>query len=146
YSMDFWRITAILNKRKWFIVLSVIVGSSLTFGATRLIGSKWTATVQFVSPQTTPSTTTGDTTAEPASEQSLASAKSQAVIYTAIVKSRDVLEPSLRVVNQSNLSPDLLKSIEFTAVAPHLFQLQVTDSSISRSETLANTLADNFLK
>ena len=38
--MDFWRISAILNKRKWFLVLSVIVGTVLLQGTTlgRLIG------------------------------------------------------------------------------------------------------------
>jgi polysaccharide biosynthesis transport protein len=146
--MDFWRVTAILNKRKWFIVLSVLVGTALTYGATRLIGSKWLATVQFVSPQGSGLTLTSDAAAaEPGSEASMLAAKSQALIYTAIVKSRDVLEPALKdSLEQDRLPPDLLKNIEFVAVAPHLFQLQVTDTSIGRSEKLANALADHFIE
>jgi capsular exopolysaccharide synthesis family protein len=146
--MDFWRTVEILSKRKWFILLSVIVAMALTLGATKLVGSKWTATVQFVAPQSaiTPLTNGQDSSnGDSNSELGVAVAKSQAIIYNAIVKSRDVLEPSLKSLGQTQLPPDLLKNIEFSATAPRLFQLQVTDSSPSRARDLANALADNFV-
>ena len=52
--MDFWRAVEVLGRRKWLILLSVVVAVGLTFGATRLTGSRWTATVRMVTPAMTP--------------------------------------------------------------------------------------------
>src|SRR5689334_9839792 len=52
--MDFWRAAHLLGKRKWFIILSLIVTTVLTYGATRLVGQEWQASVRFVIAQPLP--------------------------------------------------------------------------------------------
>jgi succinoglycan biosynthesis transport protein ExoP len=143
--MDFWRTVEILGKRKWFILLSVVVATALTWGATQLVGSKWVATVQFVSPHSSPYVMAQDAVGD-TQESSMDYTKQQAIIYTAIVKSRDVLEPALKQLDQTQLPSDLLRSLEFVAIAPRLFQLRVEDTSPQRAKLFANALSDNFVK
>src|SRR6266853_6682765 len=98
--MDFWRAAHLLGKRKWFIILSVIVTTVLTWGAAQIVGSRWQATVRFVSAQYSPLTAPGpgpsdnNTYRDPAIE--LKAAKNEAMKYEAIVKSRSVLDRAQR--------------------------------------------------
>ena len=148
--MNFWRTVEILGKRKWLIALSVIVAVALTFGATRIARTRWEAMVTFVVPQSANlggSLSGGDSAeAEASTPRSMEGAKAQAVIYSAIVRSQDVLEPSLKAVERTQVSPEMLKTIEFVAIAPRLFQLRVQESAPARAKALANVLAENFEK
>ncbi|HWP57281.1 MAG TPA: hypothetical protein VNL14_05300 [Candidatus Acidoferrales bacterium] len=141
--MDFWRAVDILSKRKWLILLSMVVTCALTFGATRLIGSRWVATVRFVSAPNSPLTSSGEAAPTDAAG-SLGAARSQAAVYLAIVRSRAVLEPALRQLNLLEVPANLLENIEFEAVGPYLFELRVYDSSPSRAGRLANAIARVF--
>jgi capsular exopolysaccharide synthesis family protein len=141
--MDFWRTVEILGKRKWLLLLSVLVTAGLTFLATRLVGSKYQASVRFVTPANSPLTNPNG--AEIASDD-MTVARSQAAIYEAVLKTRDVLEPALRKLSENQVPPDLLNNIDFKAIGPRLFELQVTDGSPARAQVLANALADSFVE
>lgn len=147
--MDFLRALRVLYARKWFIVLSVLVTTGLTYGATRLIGSKWEATVRLSTPRWSPfpdiSTKAGiDTTLPQYGPTAKEAAASQAALFEETIKSRDVLEPALAKIGESRLDPDLLQRISVTAVNPAIYLLQVTDPDQARARDLANALADNF--
>lgn len=144
--MDFWRAAEVINKRKWLIALSVIVATALTWGATRLVGAKWQSTVQFIQPQSNPfaMVVTDSSGQEQNGQINMDGAKAQAFVYTAVVKSRDVMEPALRSLNLHKLPPHLLQNVQFVASAPRLYQLQVTDANPALSGKLANALAHHF--
>lgn len=142
--MDYWRIAAILGKRKWFILLSVEVTLLLTWGVTKWVGAKWTATVQFVAPQNSQLNAGGETAGT--SGDGSQSAQSQTIIYAAMIKSQDVLEPTLREVHLTQIPPNLLKTLDFTSNGPGLYQLQVTDTDQTKAQDITNALADNFIK
>src|ERR1041385_6183002 len=125
--MDFWRAVQILNRRKWLILTSVVVTTLLTFLATRLVGSKWVATVRFVSKNPIVQNMNDPTASNPQD-----AARAQASMYEAVVKSKDVLETALTELHMSQLPPKLLESIKLEATGPRLFELAVTDSSPSR--------------
>jgi len=139
--MDFWRAVGILDKRKWLILLSVVVAMGLTFVATRLIGSRWIATVRLAAASTSPLTGSATTERE---ENDVIAARNQAKIYAVMVKGGGVMEPALRSLRQTQVPADLLKNIEVEAAGPGLFLLSVTDSSPSRAEALANALANSL--
>ncbi len=141
--MDYWRIAAILGKRKWFILLSMFVTAGLTYGITKMMGSKWTATVQFVSPQS--SQLTSGTDSGENSADTIQTAQTQAIIYSAIMKSQDVLMPTLKEVHLKQLPGNMLKTLDFTSTGPRLYQLQVTDTDKNRVQEIANSLAKNFV-
>jgi capsular polysaccharide biosynthesis protein len=88
-----------------------------------------------------PGTTPGD---EPNAQPmaGLDVAKAQSLTYATIVKSRMVLEPTLKELHLTSLPHD----VDFLATSAHLFQLTVGDSNKSRAESLANSLAKNFMK
>src|SRR5258708_28360888 len=94
--MDFWRAAQLLGKRKWFIILSVIVTTVLTWGAAQIVGSRWQATVRLVSAQYSPLTapvpgpSDNSTYRDPAIE--LKSANNEAMTYETIVTSRSSLD------------------------------------------------------
>src|SRR5688572_23385381 len=134
--MDFWRAVEILNRRKWLIVLSVVATTVLTFAATRLVGSKWMASVRFSAPRISPLAGNGE---KPAVDDMRADP--QLATYAAIIKSREVLLGAMQELNLRRLPDDLLKNIEFDRVGPRLYELHVTDASPSRAELLANALA-----
>ena len=147
--MDLMRALHVLYGRKWLILLSIIVTTGLTYGATRLIGSKWEATVRLSTPRWSPfsdlSGKTGlDTSLPQYGPTAREAANSQAALFEETVKSREVLEPSLAKVGMTQLDPDLLSRITVTAVNPAIYLLQVTDANQAKAKDLANALADNF--
>jgi len=137
--MDFWRIVSILNRRKWLILLSTVVAAALTAGTTRLIGSKWTATVHFSKPENISGTPTTETEPE-------RSAKNDASTYFDLIKSKNVVGPVLAKLNITKLPDDFYKNVAFEAEGPRLFALQVTDASPTRAEEIANGLATKFIE
>jgi capsular exopolysaccharide synthesis family protein len=144
--MDFWRAVEILGKRKWLILLSVVITTALTFGATRLVGSKWLASVRFFAPPESIYTSSPENPmASGARGPEQIIAKNQAEIYTAVVKSPEVLQPALIRLNMTTLPPDLLENIKFESSSQRLFELQVSDASPERAGALANALADSFV-
>jgi capsular exopolysaccharide synthesis family protein len=146
--MDFWRTTEILSKRKWLILLSVIAASAMSWGATRLIGSRWSASVQFISKQESSlvsgSQAPGQENLE-ASDPGFEAARAQALIYATLVRSAPVLKPALEKAHPAHMPTDLMKSIEFVAIAPRLYQLVVSSGDKNDAANLANALADSFL-
>lgn len=144
--MDFWRAVAILSRHRWLILLSVVVTTALTFGATRLVGSRYLATVHFVTPATSPLT---DSPAKLVSVDERASepvqTRQQAAVFAAMLKTRDVLEPALQKLSESQIPRDLVKSIEFEATGTRLYELRVLDGSPARAQLLANALADSMV-
>lgn len=144
-SMDFWRIAQILAKRKWLILFSIVVTVILTYVSTRLSGAQWVATVRFVSP-TTPSVA-----ANPQSSnnpdwvtegQDFAALKA---MYATVITSREVIEPAIQEMKMARPPDAIASQIEFNAVGPRLFELNVTDSSPSGAEMIANAVADSFV-
>ncbi len=149
--MNFWRATEILGKRKWLILFSVMVAAVLTAGATRLVGSKWVGTVRLVVPQNSAIVRTpgaaGST--EDASGEGLAgqeALKGQIAVYTAVVKSRSVIEPVFAKLGVTELPKDFLRHIEITASGPRLYELSVTDTTPARAKSLANAIAEQFVE
>src|SRR2546423_7230636 len=120
--MNFWRAVEILNKRKWLIMFSVLATTVFTFGGTRLVGSKWQATVRFVAPQRSAALSAigpGGGLAEVADSDGMAAiqaAKNQSIGYDGIVKSQGVLGPVLEKLHQKELPVGFLKNIDFIAV------------------------------
>lgn len=148
--MNFWRAIEILGKRKWLILFSIIVSMAMTWGATRLAGAKWTAVVRFVA-LSTPGLSdpnranaitddTGQVNAE-ARQSSVA----QAVIYSALIKSSDVVIPTLEKLNEKQPRINFGKDVLFTMTTPRMYELQVSHTSPQVAERYANALADNFL-
>ena len=139
--MDFWRTVEILERRKWLILLSGLMAAALMWGATRLVGSKWLATVDFVSPErTVASGETGQEMDAPGADTG-----ATAMLYAAVVKSQAVTEPVLRKLNETQMPANLLKNIDFVPTGARMYQLQVTDSSPQRAEALTNGLAEQFI-
>src|SRR5258708_1636583 len=147
--MDFWRASQILRNRKWFIVLSIAVTTGLTWGATRIIGSRWQATVRFVVPQNSPlANSSGKSDSQPIPEAgplATETAKSQATIYTAIVKSRDVIEPVLRGMSRVQRPKKFFENIEIVSVSPRLFELHLHADRARPAQHAAHGLVDKFV-
>src|SRR5258708_24969263 len=148
--MDFWRAAQLLGKRKWFIILSIIVTTVLTWGAARIVGSRWQATVRFVSAQYSPLTAPGragsDNNAyrDPAVE--IKAAKNEAMKYEAIVKSRSVLIGAQRKAPNIQWPADLALNLSFNSTSPQVFDLQVLDANAEHAQIMADALAQSVLE
>src|SRR5438552_513552 len=99
--MDFWRLVELLNQRKWLILVSVGVTMVLTYGATRLVGSQWVATVRLMNVsggmvfgRNPEDLGGGDAPAQ--SEPGVGFAKAQAAAYEAVAKSSKVVKAALK--------------------------------------------------
>lgn len=145
--MDFWRAVEILNKRKWLILLSTVLATLLTFGATRLVGSRWQATVRLVTPPNSEAMErTEDIVGIRKQTPGRGNEQEQAEMYEQIVRSRDVLEPALRKSRVSQLPPQFLENIKFEVAGPRFFELVIQDASPARAEVIANALAESFVE
>ncbi len=143
--MDFWRIVGILNKRKWLILLSVLATIALTYGSTRLSGSRWEATVRFVVPSV-PGVPGSAEDMGSDSSGGIIGARSRATMYGAMARSEDVVfKAEQKAGLLSRVPGDVLGTIEFAAVSPRLYELKLLDSNPSRAEKLVNALADAFV-
>lgn len=139
--MDFWRAVAILEKRKWLILLSVVSTMALTFAASALVGSKWVATVSFaVRPATNLMANPGE-----AQNAEVRLDREQLAVYKLLAKSRAVVVPALDAIHATQIPPDLLKSITVEATGPTIL-LEATDSSPSRVQAFTNALAESFVQ
>lgn len=146
FSMDFWRAVGILSKHKWLILLSVVVTTVLTFTATRLVGSKYLATVHFVTPATSPLTAAPGTPTSDDHASEPVQTRQQAAVFSAMLKTRDVLEPALSKLSETQIPRDLLRNIDFDATGSRLYELRVTDGSPARAQLLANALAESLVE
>lgn len=146
FSMDFWRAVGILSKHKWLILLSVVVTTVLTFTATRLVGSKYLATVHFVTPATSPLTAAPGTPTSDDHASEPVQTRQQAAVFSAMLKTRDVLEPALSKLSETQIPRDLLRNIDFDATGSRLYELRVTDGSPARAQLLANALAESLVQ
>ncbi|MCC2669493.1 MAG: hypothetical protein K0Q72_1964 [Armatimonadetes bacterium] len=145
--MDFWRAVGIVSKHKWLILLSVLVTTVLTFTATRLVGSRYLATVHFVTPATSPLTNTpGAAVAVDERASEPVQTRQQAAVFDAMLKTRDVLEPALGKLSETQIPRDLLKNIKFEATGNRLYELHVTDGSPARAQLLANALSESMVQ
>ncbi|MBB6053169.1 GumC family protein [Armatimonas rosea] len=144
--MDIWRAVAILNRRKWLILFSVVITTALTFGATRLVGSKWEATVKLLAPQTA-SRANGTEQGHDGYDVNPTNSKAITSMYNSILLSREVVEPAFKKI-QENLPTggELPKQVEFVVVGPRLFEIQVTTNQAEKAELLANALAESFVE
>ena len=103
--MDFWRAVGIINRRKWLILVSVVVTAALTFGASRLAGAKWVANVRFA---TTNDSAVNKLVADHSEGGgSKDSAENQAIVYTNIIRSKEVLGPALKKAGVETLPEGL---------------------------------------
>ena len=91
--MDFWRAVEVLNRRKWLILFSVVVAVGLMFGATRLTGSRWLATVRFMVPESA-----NGPGAPPRAREDRDTLEA---MYGAILASREVVEPAFAKVKEN---------------------------------------------
>src|SRR5579884_249156 len=139
--MDFWRAAAVLGKRKWLILFSVVVTVVFTYAATRLVGTQWQATVQLASSLPGPLMPGGAATRDPGKQ----AATIQAALYTSYLRSGDVLQP---VFQQLHIQPngDMLNNIQIEATGLNLYQLEVSDRNPDRAARLANALSTQFVK
>src|SRR5258708_4846679 len=145
--MDFWRAAQLLGKRKWFIILSVIVTTVLTWGAAQIVGSRWQATVRFVSAQYSPLTAPGPGVSDnsyhdPSSE--IKAAKKEEKKFEAILKSRNVLERAEAKPPSIQWPADIAMNISFVSTSPQVFDLLVMDANAGRAQAMANALALAF--
>lgn len=148
--MDFWRAVGILSRHKWLILLSVVVTTALTFAATRLVGSRYLATVHLVTPATSPLTSTPGMLSSDERAPDSVRTKQQAEVFAAMLKTPEVLKPALEKLSLSNTEirtqlPSMVKGIEFKTTGNRLYELQVTDGSPARAQLLANALADSMV-
>jgi capsular exopolysaccharide synthesis family protein len=143
--MDIWRAAEILNRRKWLILFSVIITAALTYGATRLTGSRWTATVKLLAPQTASKAVNGGDAYE--AGPNIGDGKALNSLYNTILLSREVVEPAYKKIKENlPTGAELFKEIEFNTVGSRLFQIQVTSSTPEKAEMLANALAESFVQ
>ena len=149
--MDFWRTISILNKRKWLILFSAIMSALLTYGATRLVGSKWQASVKFMASSTSPLAKMNAQPGAPTDDngnpepRDMQEAKDRARAYSDVVRSRNVILPAISLVKMTNPPDKFLDNITVEATSPTNYELQVIDASPARAEALANAIGDNFL-
>lgn len=143
--MDFWQLAEVLGKRKWLILLSALVAVALTFGVTSIVGQKWMATVQFVAPESeaSPDATSDSGDSDPSG---VPPGATEAAVYSAIIKSRDVLQPVIQKAGTSPQIGTLLNNIDFEPVGPRLYELRVTDTNPVRATEMANDMADQFVQ
>ncbi|HLK60188.1 MAG TPA: hypothetical protein VKU00_26740, partial [Chthonomonadaceae bacterium] len=139
--MNFWRAIEILNKRKWLILLSMVVASALTAGASRLVGSKWVGTVQLMVPQQSILQSEMFVPGQPTPPPSDI-LKSQLAVYLAVARSQRVVSPVAKKLHFPGISG---KNIEITATSTRLAQLAVSDTSRARAMAIANAVADEFV-
>ncbi len=139
--MDFGRIAAILKRRLWLLLACIVATMALTWGMTRLTGSRWLATVTFLVPSESPLTNP----TKDKSETPVLDAKGQAQVYASIARSQEVLGRALKKVK---IAPprDLIQHIDFESNGARLYELKVTDSNPSRAEQLANSIAETFIE
>ena len=140
--MDYGRAAEILGRRKWLILFSILVTAGLTWGATRLTGAKWTTTVRLIVPATSPLTDAPNSR----SDAPTLDARSQATLYTSVAKSEDVVDGAIKDT-KIEISPQALaNATDLDAEGQRMFELRVADASPSRSEKLANAVAENFIE
>lgn len=139
--MDFGRAIEIIGKRKWLILLSVVITTLLTWGATRLTGARYLATVKFVAPISSPLTEAPNSKAE----GTPLDPKAQSTLYGAIVKSPDVIDGALAKIHYTP-QRNFLDRVDFEPNGNRMFELKVTESTTDRAQELANALADGFVE
>ncbi|HLV79475.1 MAG TPA: polysaccharide biosynthesis tyrosine autokinase [Chthonomonadaceae bacterium] len=139
--MDFWRAAAVLGKRKWLILFSVVATVILTYAATRLVGTQWQATVQLASSNAAPLLPGGAGGRDPGQQQ----AKLQSAYYTGILKSGEILTTVFQKQLHIQPSADLINNIQIEANGINLYQLEVSYRNPSVAELIANTLAKQFV-
>jgi capsular exopolysaccharide synthesis family protein len=72
--------------------------------------------------------------------------RQQAAVFDALLKTRDVLEPALGKLSETQIPRDLLKNIKFEATGNRLYELHVTDGSPARAQLLANALSESMVQ
>jgi capsular exopolysaccharide synthesis family protein len=146
--MDIWRAIEVLNRRKWLILFSVVAATVLTFGATRLMGSRFEATVQLISPQTAARASSIGSTEQrnDRMEDSPATQKMLQSMYTSILLSREVIEPAFKKLKEPLPQGTSLRDISFDVVGPRMYELHVTSSKPDKAEMLANAVAASFVQ
>lgn len=143
--MDFWRAIEVLNRRKWLILFSVVVAVGLMFGATRLMGVRWQATVRFMVPDS--SANSSQSGAPRGAQQTKEELETLEAMYSAVLSSREVVEPAFQKIREK--LPDgksFVEDIKFQGTAPRLYELHVFNPNPTRAEEIANALADSFVE
>lgn len=137
--MDFWRLVDILNKRKWLILLSVVVSAALTYGATRLTGSVWMGVVRLVA---NPASSGGNNAQTQGYSELQMQAEAKA--FESIARGQDVTKPAME---EAHLGNDVLalENITVQPGGPRIFELRVIENLPSRAEQLANALGKNLV-
>jgi succinoglycan biosynthesis transport protein ExoP len=143
--MDFWRVVSILNRRKWLILFSATLTALLVFAAGRAMGSKWVATVRFVTPAADQLSSTGRELPSPSPTTELLNAKNQAAMYLGIVKSSDVLEAPLKKLRRISLARTIGEQISFQAAGTRIYELSITDDTPVGAVDLTNEIAKSFV-
>ncbi len=147
--MDIWRAAEVLNRRKWLILFSIIVAVVLTYGATRLTGSRFEATVRLISPQTASRVAAGSTQNNQQGNDMDSGVNSKALksLYTSILMSPDVIGPAFRKTKEPiPAGTNLFRDVEFEVTGPRLYELKVTSSKPEKAGMLANALAESFVR
>ncbi|MGC4043520.1 MAG: polysaccharide biosynthesis tyrosine autokinase [Armatimonas sp.] len=145
--MDIWRAFELLNRRKWLILFSLIVTTGIAYGATKLIGSKWVATVRLTSPQAMSNVASGQAPDSSREMLDRGNLKAMQGLYSAMLLSSEVINPAFGNVKQElPTGVDIARNIEFELVGPRLYEIHVTSPNPEKAVLLANSLADSFVE
>lgn len=142
--MDFWRAFEILSRRKWLILVSVLVTTGLTLAATRLIGAKWVASVYFTAAAKAPVVAAPTEQEGEGDGPPTGGSKGQAATYASLARSPKVLDATLTRLKLDRPPFDFATSIDVKAIGPTVYALQVTDGNPRRAGEFANALAQAF--
>lgn len=145
-ELDLLELLQILLKRKWFIVLSVVVVASIAFGYT-----KYGITPQYKSEMTLMvNSSKGSSISDIASSFDLGSinfSQKLVVTYSEIVKSRIVLEQVIDKMDLDMSYKQLLDSISASPVgSTEILKITVKSTDPILSSDIANNISSVFIK
>ncbi|HLJ57947.1 MAG TPA: hypothetical protein VKT77_23110 [Chthonomonadaceae bacterium] len=137
--MDFRRALAIIEKRRWIIIGSVLITAVLVYGVTRLMPSRWMATVRLITP-------TGRSDMRSVPEIGEADAPGAASMYRVLARDDKVMAAASAQAHVDTPLRGISENIEFEAAGAHMFELRYYDSEPGRAVTMGNALADNLIE
>jgi succinoglycan biosynthesis transport protein ExoP len=149
--MESSRLLAVLNNRKWLLLLCILSTALLTYVVAGRSGAKWQATVHLVVPQTssfavvTGQKTPTDNYVADVGPNAKETAKEQAAILETFTKSPEVIQPALHQLGAASEDRELPKRITLEGESPRLYDLNVIDADPHRAQNLANALATRLV-
>jgi len=139
--MDFWRGVNVLYKRKWLILLTVVLAVGLTYGATRLIGARWSGTVRLRTPANELQAL-ADASGQRRQQSRRFDARRESQKWLLRATSPSVTQPALAKVGRSLDPSRVTKQIAVKAMEGGYVDVTVQGPSPVYVRRFANALAD----